>query len=34
VLADDTPEAIRARSGSATLEQAFMDILGGVAGLD
>jgi sodium transport system ATP-binding protein len=31
VLADDTPEAIRARSGSASLEQAFMDVLGDTA---
>jgi sodium transport system ATP-binding protein len=33
VLADDTPEAIRERSGTRTLEEAFLQILGDGAGI-
>jgi sodium transport system ATP-binding protein len=33
VLADDTPEAIRQHSGSRTLEEAFLQVLGDVAGV-
>ncbi len=33
VLADDTPEAIRERSGARTLEEAFLQILGDGAGI-
>jgi sodium transport system ATP-binding protein len=33
VLADDTPEAIRRHSGSRTLEEAFLQVLGDVAGV-
>ena len=33
VLADDTPEAIRERSGTATLEEAFLHVLGDIEGV-
>jgi sodium transport system ATP-binding protein len=33
VLADDTPSALRARSGASTLEQAFLQVLGDDAGI-
>jgi sodium transport system ATP-binding protein len=33
VLADDTPEAIRERSGSPTLEEAFLQVLGDAEGV-
>jgi sodium transport system ATP-binding protein len=33
VLADDTPLAIRERSGAATLEEAFLDVLGSAEGV-
>jgi len=34
VLADDTPEAIRLRSGAASLEEAFMQVLGDAEGVN
>jgi sodium transport system ATP-binding protein len=33
VLADDTPEAIRGRSGTRTLEEAFLQVLGDASGI-
>jgi sodium transport system ATP-binding protein len=33
VLADDTPQAIRGQSGTATLEEAFLQVLGGAEGV-
>ncbi len=33
VLADDTPEALRKATGAATLEQAFLQVLGSAAGV-
>jgi sodium transport system ATP-binding protein len=33
VLADDSPQAIRERTGSATLEQAFLEVLGDTEGV-
>jgi sodium transport system ATP-binding protein len=34
VLADDTPEAIRRGSGAASLEEAFLQVLGGTEGVN
>ncbi len=33
VLADDTPQAIRERCGAATLEEAFLQVLGDIEGV-
>jgi sodium transport system ATP-binding protein len=33
VLADDTPEALRRNTGAATMEQAFLQVLGATAGI-
>jgi sodium transport system ATP-binding protein len=33
VLADDTPEALRRNTGAATMEQAFLQVLGAAAGV-
>jgi sodium transport system ATP-binding protein len=33
VLADDTPQALRERCGAASLEEAFLQLLGGVEGV-
>jgi sodium transport system ATP-binding protein len=34
VLADDAPEAIRARCGAASLEEAFLTVLGDAEGVN
>jgi sodium transport system ATP-binding protein len=33
VLADDTPDALRKNTGAATMEQAFLQVLGATAGI-